>query len=141
MIALATEIYYGSSAQEREALCEQALAMARRLGDERVLLETLLAVPLGVWSPASADQRHAADRRGRRARPSSSATASSLATALALQASAASESGRIAGLLDLVPRPGSRRRKERQLFAQLFLDGLEIPWRAMRGEWDRDAAS
>ena len=34
MIGLANEIYYTSSAREREALCEEALAMARRLGDE-----------------------------------------------------------------------------------------------------------
>ena len=27
--------------------------------------------------------------------------------------------------------------QQRQLFAQLFLDGLEIPWRAMRDEFDR----
>ena len=34
MLALAGEIYYGATAQEREALAEEAVAMARRLGDK-----------------------------------------------------------------------------------------------------------
>ena len=76
MITLAHEIYYGSTFREREALCEEALAMARRLGDDDLLLHTLLVVPLAVWSPGSADLRfeltaEAAERRpqgGRRSR-------------------------------------------------------------------------
>ena len=38
-------------------------------GTSGLLLDALLAVPLGIWSPASADLRLAADRRGGRARP------------------------------------------------------------------------
>ena len=133
MVGLATEIYYDSSIREREALCEQALAMARRLGDDRVLLDTLLAVPLGTWSPASAELRHSltaeAVELARRL-----GDGEALATALALHASAASESGRVPGLLDLVAAARSQATQERQLFAQMFLDGLEVPWRAMRGE-------
>ena len=34
MVGLASEIYYTSTRPEREALCEEALAMARRLGDD-----------------------------------------------------------------------------------------------------------
>ncbi len=52
MVTLAHEIYYGSALQERQALCDEALAMARRLGDDDLLLLTLLVVPLAVWSPA-----------------------------------------------------------------------------------------
>ncbi len=133
MTALAIEIYYDSSVREREALCEQALAMARRLGDDRVLLDTLLAVPLGTWSPASADQRHTLTGEAvELARRLGDGVA--LTTALALNATAASESGRIAGLLDLVEAGRVQATRERQLFAQMFLDGLEVPWRAMRGE-------
>ncbi len=133
MLALATEIYYGSSTQEREALCEQALVMARRLGDERVLLDALLAVPLSTWSPVTAEPRHALTGEAVEiARRLGDGVA--LTTALALHASAASETGRVAGLLDLVGSARARATRERQLFAQMFLDGLEVPWRAMRGE-------
>ena len=136
MIALATEIYYGSSVQEREALCEQALAMARRLGDARVLLDVLLAVPLSIWSPATADLRHRLTGEAvELARRLGDEVA--LGTALALHASAASESGHVEGLLELVEEARAQATQERQLFAQMFLDGLEIPWRAMRGELDR----
>ena len=136
MIGLANEIYYTSSIREREALCDEALAMARRLGDESLLLHTLLAVPLGVWSPASADLRfqllgEAADLARKLGDDSS------LATALCLQGSSASESGRVAEMYPLIDEAREVATRERLLFAQLFLDGLEIPWRAMRDEFDR----
>ncbi len=136
MVALATEIYYASAVGERVALCEQALEMARRVDDPRLLLDTLLAVPLSLWSPASADQRfELTGEAAELARELGDGIA--LATALALHASAASESGRVVGLLDLAAEAREQAVKERQLFAQLFLDGLEIPWLAMRGDWDR----
>lgn len=136
MIALANEIYYTSSVREREALCDEALAMARRLGDDSMLLHTLLAAPLGIWSPASADLRfqilgEAADL-ARKLRDESS-----LATALCLRASSASESGRVAEMYPLIDEAREIATRERLLFAQLFLDGLEIAWRAMRDEFDR----
>lgn len=133
MVALAIEIYYASSVQEREALCEQALAMARRLGDDRVLLDTLLAVPLAMWNPASAHERYALTGEAvDLARGLGDRVA--LCTALALHASAASESGRVDGILGLVEETRSSAVAVRQLFVCLFVDGLEIPWRAMRGE-------
>ena len=136
MIGLANEIYYTSSAQERDALCDEALAMARRLGDDSELLHTLLAVPLGIWSPASA---------GRRFELTAEAAELArklgddglLSIALALQASAASESGRVEEMYPLIDEGRRMATQGRQLFAQLFLDGLEIPWRAMRDEFDR----
>ncbi len=134
MIGLANEIYYTSSAREREALCDEALAMARRLDDDAVLLHILLAVPLGLWSPASAERRfrltsEAADIAR------DLGDQASLATALALQASAASESGRVSEMYPLIDEAREVATKERLLFAQLFLDGLEIAWRAMRDEF------
>lgn len=136
MMALATEIYYDSTVQERAALSEQALAMARRLGDERVLLDVLLTVPLSTWSPATADARHALTGEAvELARRLGDGVA--LSTAFALHATAASESGRVESLLELIEEARAQATQERQLFAQMFLDGLEIPWRAMRGELDR----
>ncbi len=39
MLGLANELYYGASFEERRALVEQALAMARRLGDDALVLD------------------------------------------------------------------------------------------------------
>ena len=61
----------------------------------------------------------------------------SRATALALQGTAASESGLVRQMFSLIDEARSLATRERLLFAQLFLDGLEIPWRAMRDEFDR----
>jgi hypothetical protein len=135
MMALALELYYATTRQERAALCEQSLAMARRLGDQQLLLDILLAMPLGIWSPATADLRYElTDEAVALAREIGDGVG--LATALALRATATSESGRIAELFTALAEAREQAEKERQLFAQLFLDGLEIPWRAMRDEFD-----
>ena len=65
--SLASEIYYGSTHLEREALCERGARDGPAARDRRLLLRTLLAVPLGVWSPASADPRCELDGGGGRA--------------------------------------------------------------------------
>ena len=135
MIGLSNEIYYTSSSLERSALCDEAVAMARRIGDDVLLLHVLLAVPLSVWSPASADLRY-------RLTGEAAELASTLgdetarAMALALQASAASESGRVTELFPLISEARELATRNRLLFAQLFLDGLEIPWRATRDAFD-----
>ena len=61
----------------------------------------------------------------------------SVTIALALQASAASEAGRVAEMYPLIDEARELALQQRQLFAQLFLNGLEIPWLAMRDEFDR----
>ncbi len=57
--------------------------------------------------------------------------------ALALQASAASESGLVTELFPLMAEARELATRHRLLFTQLFLDGLEIPWRATRNEFDQ----
>ncbi len=136
MLGLSNEIYYTTSALEREALCDEALAMARRLGDDRLLLDALLALPLGVWSPRTADRRFELLAEAAELAQALGDDAS-WATALALRASAASESGRVTEMFPLIEQARELATRERLLFAQLFLDGLEIAWRAMRDEFDQ----
>ena len=76
MLALAGEIYYGATAQEREALAEEAVAMARRLGDPALLVDAALKASIAIWNPHTADLRLRARGRGRGARRASSATTS-----------------------------------------------------------------
>ncbi len=53
----ATELYYSDRAEEREELSEQAVAMARRLGDRATIASTLSARLLTLWGPENCAQR------------------------------------------------------------------------------------
>lgn len=135
MVSIASETFYASTRQERWALCEEAIAMARRLEDPKLLLWALLTSVLPIWRPASAGQRVELTEEAM-ALATRLGDGIALSTALVQHATARSELGRIDGLLDLLARARDQARQERHLFALLVLDGLEISWRAMRGELD-----
>lgn len=135
MVALASEIYYGSTREERDVLVEEAVAMARRLDDRRLLLWTLSSAVLPIWRPSTAARRaEMADEAAQLAAALGDGTAR--AVALVQHAIAMTESGRLGSLEPLLAEARAQAREERHLFALLVLDGLEIPWRAMRGEHD-----
>jgi DNA-binding SARP family transcriptional activator len=136
MLALATEIYYRCEPAEREALADEAVSMARRLGDPALLAWALLAGYTAIWRGSNASRRlemalEAVDLTYGR---DSEITHSS---ALTLAAVAAGESGDVHRLDELVRRGRRQAEQHRHLYAQLLLDNLEIPWLAMRGEFER----
>lgn len=53
----ATELYYSDRAEERERLSEQAVAMARRIGDRATIASTLSARLLTLWGPENRARR------------------------------------------------------------------------------------
>jgi hypothetical protein len=53
----ATELYYSDRAEERARLSEEAVAMARRLGDRATIASTLSARYLTLWGPENSLQR------------------------------------------------------------------------------------
>lgn len=53
----ATELYFSDRTEERVALGERAVAMARRLGDRATLASTLSARFLTLWGPENSEQR------------------------------------------------------------------------------------
>ena len=57
MIALAGEIYYASTPQEREALADEAVAMADRLGDPALRLWACLTAATSIWRAANGERR------------------------------------------------------------------------------------
>ncbi len=57
LVALAGELYYVSGPHERRALCEDAVAMARRVGDPEVLLDALLGSATALWLPGTEPER------------------------------------------------------------------------------------
>jgi AAA ATPase-like protein len=53
----ATELYYSDRAEERARLSQEAVAMARRLGDRATIASTLSARYLTLWGPENSLQR------------------------------------------------------------------------------------
>ena len=132
MLALAFEIYYGTTTQEREALASEGIEMARRLGDPSLLVTAIRMTVVAVSRAATADDRlrlveEALEiaERGDDER--------ALATALTLQAGLAYEIGDVATGAAAADRARRLADRERHFYAQLVLDTLEVPWLAMSG--------
>ena len=51
LIGLAGELYYASGIEERQALTTEAIAMARRLGEPDLLIDTYLGAVNAIWAP------------------------------------------------------------------------------------------
>ncbi len=54
---LAVEVVYGKDRSRRHALSAEALAMAKRSGDQRALAHVLLARIVAIWGPDTVDER------------------------------------------------------------------------------------
>ncbi|WP_170297135.1 BTAD domain-containing putative transcriptional regulator [Georgenia thermotolerans] len=57
MLSLAAELYYAADVPERRELVEGALAMARRLGDDALLLDAHPIAYIALWHPATRQDR------------------------------------------------------------------------------------
>jgi DNA-binding SARP family transcriptional activator len=135
MLALAGEIYYGAAAQEREALAEEAVAMARRLGDPALIVSASLQATIAIWHPATVARRlDLAAEAAAFARELGDHV--SLASALTLQAVAACECGDIAVLDESLATGRAEADRVHHLYAHLLLDSIETGWAAMRGQLD-----
>ena len=138
MLALASEIYYGSGPAEREALATEAVTMARRLDEPDLTLWACLGAAIAVWRPGTAALRREltseavelARRRG---------DGLSLATALTLRTVAEGELGMVVEMERGVAETRAQARQVRHLYAEMVLDSLEVSWLAMRGEHERAA--
>lgn len=138
MLALAGEIYYGATAQEREALAEEAVAMARRLGDKELLVDAALKASIAVWNPHTADLRlQLAGEAAALSRELDEPVW--LASALTLQAVAAGELGDIAVLDECLAAGRAEADRVRHVYAHLLLDSIETAWAAMRGDFEEAA--
>ncbi|MEP9365348.1 BTAD domain-containing putative transcriptional regulator [Nocardioides sp. CN2-186] len=135
MLALAGEIYHGAAAQEREALAEEAIAMARRLGDPALTAAACLKATIAIWHPSTVDLRlELSQRAAAIARELGDPT--SLASALTLAAVAAGELGDIPVLDECVANARAEADRVRHVYAHILLDSIETGWSAMRGQFD-----
>ncbi len=138
MLALAGEIYYGAGAEEREALAQEAVAMARRLGDPALVVDASQRAAIAIWHPRTVELRLELSREAATlAREIGDHTA--LATALTLAAVAAGELGNIAVLDECLVAGREEADRVRHVYAHILLDSIETGWAAMRGQFDEAA--
>jgi hypothetical protein len=138
MLALANELRFADAPQERAALVEQGLEVARRLDDPALLVWAGVAGCTALWRPAAAELRYGLateavaaaevlrDRDGDVAHE---------VVARALLATTAQETGRI----DVMRREAARARalaEPAHLVSPIVVLGwLEIPWLALEGRF------
>lgn len=136
MLALAGELYYGVSPKERDTLGEEAVAMARRLGDPALLLHACLNAFVSMWRPATAALRaDLADEAIGLAEALGDDRA--LTYAQTLRAVVAIQLGEIELMETLAAVARRRAEAQRNLYALVVLDTLEVSWLSMRGEFER----
>ena len=136
MLALAGELYYGVSPRERDTLGEEAVAMARRLGDPALLLHACLNAFVSMWRPATAALRAGlADEAIGLAEALGDDRA--LTYAQTLRAVVAIQLGEIELMETLATVARRRAEAQRNLYALVVLDTLEVSWLSMRGEFER----
>jgi hypothetical protein len=138
MLGLANEIYYHAQPAEREALSLEAVAMARRLEDPHLLLWSLQTAFIAIWRPATTETRYQLIVEAERLAAELGDDVA-LADALTLHAAVLSELGRPLEMEAELARAREQARRVRNLYCDLVLDCLEVPWRAMRGDDDEVA--
>ena len=132
MLALANELSWEASFEERRALVDEALAMARRLDDAALLLDACQAVFVSLWVPWTAPERlDLATEAMELARATGNERG--FVVSAALRAVVLGELGRRAEMVaagELARREAARLRIG---YGEMVIDSAELPWRAMAG--------
>jgi hypothetical protein len=135
MLALANELYDTVSWEERRALCDEGLAMARRLGDPQLLMFACQVCFVALWTARTAVERVALVREAQElARTTRSERA--FVVCATLHAAVLSEVGRVDEMWAAIAEARAAAQEQRIAFGELVLGGLEIPWHAMAGRFD-----
>lgn len=140
LLAMSTELYYRVGHDEREALADAGLEMARRLGDPELLVHACEVWVVGAWRPSTAPARVAIAEEGVRLSRELGHERSYVAC-LTLLAVALGELGQRARQRDALALAFPEARRLHLPYALLVLETMEIPWMAMEGRIDEvDAA-
>jgi hypothetical protein len=135
MMGLANELYYVAGFDEREALAEEALAMALRLDDEALQLDAYQLCFTGLWARHTTHRRlgyadaaiDLAERIG---------DERALVVGQVLRTVVYGELGRVAEMWEALEDALERARRLRLPYAQMVLESTAIPWLAMAGKFD-----
>ncbi|GAB2478541.1 BTAD domain-containing putative transcriptional regulator [Jatrophihabitans fulvus] len=137
LLALAAEVYHAPDApQGRDALADEAVAMARRLGDPALLLHALTHRAVATWWLPTAVDRIALTREAA-ALARDLGAERELVEAQLLLVSALGEAGMSDEIFPLWDEAWAGARRQHHLFAQVILAGFVVPWLAMRDELGR----
>lgn len=135
MLALANELYVTVSFEERRALCDEGLAMARRLGDPLLLMQACQVVFVALWSPHTVAERVALVEEAMELARATRSERSFVVSAC-LRAAALSELGRPREMWAAAAVARAAAEDQRIAFGEIVLDGLELPWHAMAGRFE-----
>jgi hypothetical protein len=135
MLALANESFWVAPFPERAALIDEATDMARRIGDPRLVIDACLVGFVALWVVWTATERlervtealELARAPGRERE---------FLVAATLRAVVLGELGEPAEMATAAELARTEARRLRIGFAEAVLHGLEVPWLAMRGEFD-----
>jgi DNA-binding SARP family transcriptional activator len=135
MLGLALEIYYGSTFEERMALVEGGLAMARRIDDDGLLLDACQLAYVAIWRPSTAGFRRDLVTEGMELAHRLGNERAYVVTTT-LRAVVAGELGLVGEMWEhaVVARDWAQRL--RLPYGLIVLDSLELPWLAMAGDFD-----
>ena len=135
MLALANELYYTSSFEERTALVEQAVAMADRLGDDALQIDARQVGSVALWQPDTTELRYDMAREAME-RAEATGNERGYVAAATMVTAFLGELGRIAEMREMLAVARERAERLQFPYGLLVLDSLEVPWLAMAGRFD-----
>jgi hypothetical protein len=136
MLSLSGELYYGVGPREREALADEAVAMARRLGDRALLMIACQSASISILRAATAEQRFALAQESLRL-AEELGDESALVVSLTLVATVSADLGKVDLMEETSALAREHAEKLRHLYAILVLDNLEMAWTTLRGDFER----
>jgi DNA-binding SARP family transcriptional activator len=135
MLSLALEIYYGSTFEERRALVDEGLAMARRLQDEALLLDACQLAYIALWRPSTALERRDLATEGMELAHRLGNERAYVVTTT-LRAVVASELGLVEEMWEHAAVAHDEAQRLRLPYGLIVLDSLALPWLAMAGRFE-----
>jgi DNA-binding SARP family transcriptional activator len=135
LLGLANELYYVASYDERHELVNEAVAMAERLGDDRLLVEARQGSWMPLWCCSNTEERFedatAALELARKLGDERSALVSSCLRCVALN-----ELGRPGEMFVAIEEARTEAERLRIPYGLIVLDGLYLSWLALVGRFE-----
>ncbi|WP_454778249.1 BTAD domain-containing putative transcriptional regulator [Georgenia muralis] len=135
LLSLANELYHGAGVAERRALLEDAIAMARRLGEDVLLLDACEVACATLQAPATVHERLAWSQEAARIAGRIGYERTYL-VALCLRAGVEGELGMVGPMRATITEARLLATRLRVPFGLIVLANLEVPWLAMAGRFD-----
>jgi DNA-binding SARP family transcriptional activator len=135
MLSLANELYYGATFAERLALVEEALAMAERLVDDRLLLDANQIAFAALWCRATTERRLGFAVRGMELARRLGLEQAYVVSAT-LRAVVEGELGRVSDMWSSVQVARAEAERLRIPYGLIVLESLALPWLAMAGRFE-----